>query len=45
MSTAERLRHHLNPLHLYCRLMDFGFNKLMATRICGFYTRLYRCIL
>lgn len=45
MSTADRFRHHLNPLHLYCRLMNLGLNKLMATRICNVYTILYRYVL
>jgi hypothetical protein len=39
------LRHHCNPLHVYCRLRDCGFGHSKAIRISGFYERsLHRII-
>ena len=29
--------HHLNTLHVYCRLCDFGIPKKWAARIARFY--------
>lgn len=37
----DHLRHHLNPLHLYCRLMDSGVEHGVARRICTWYERVY----
>lgn len=41
----EHLRHHLNPLHIYCRLVQSGLEHDTATRICRLYERLYGLIL
>jgi hypothetical protein len=29
----ELVAHLINPLHVYCRLRDLGFNKMNARRI------------
>ncbi|WP_170304573.1 hypothetical protein [Desulfolutivibrio sulfodismutans] len=34
------LQHLLNPVHMYCRLMDFGMTKNRARRMCAVYERL-----
>jgi hypothetical protein len=34
------LQHLLNPLHLYCRLRDFGVGTGKAQRMCGAYERI-----
>ena len=34
------LQHLLNPLHLYCRLRDFGVGTLRAQRMCASYERI-----
>jgi len=40
------LQHLLNPVHMYCRLMDFGMTKSQARRMCAVYERLiYRSFL
>lgn len=33
-------KHYMNPLHIYCRLRDFGLGKEKALSICTFYERL-----
>jgi hypothetical protein len=33
------LKHHMNPLHIYCRLRDLGLPKGMAGFVCRFYER------
>ena len=39
------LQHLLNPLHLYCRLRDFGVGALKAQRMCGAYAKIvYRLL-
>ena len=45
-SLRERLQHLLNPLHLYCRLLDAGLAKPTARRMSRAYERaLYRRLL
>lgn len=36
------LQHRLNPLHVYCRLVDVGFSQQAARGLCGVYERVYR---
>jgi len=33
------LEHALNPLHVYCRLLDMGFSKDFSRRVCVIYER------
>lgn len=33
------LQHRLNPVHMYCRLMDFGLADASARRVCSVYER------
>lgn len=33
------LQHRLNPVHMYCRLMDFGLAHSSARRVCSVYER------
>lgn len=33
-------QHALNPLHCYCRLVDWGISKKWAMFICSWYERL-----
>jgi hypothetical protein len=35
------LQHLLNPVHMYCRLMDFGMTKTRARRMCAVYERVF----
>lgn len=41
MATKVRniLQHWLNPLHVYCRLLDYGISPRFATRLSGLYER------
>lgn len=41
----ETLRHHFNPLHVYCRLQECGFQSSTARRLCRLYQRLYCLVL
>lgn len=39
----DQVRHRLNPLHVYCRLISLGFSSRIAKGICRTYeTCLYR---
>jgi hypothetical protein len=31
------IQHRFNPLHVYCRLVDKGFNKAISISICRYY--------
>lgn len=33
-------QHYLNPLHIYCRLMDIRIPRAMAVLLCKTYERL-----
>ena len=33
------LQHRFNPLHVYCRLVDFGFTERAAGRVSALYER------
>jgi hypothetical protein len=37
MGTMLRMQHALNPLHVYCRLVEMGLNKTVSISICKFY--------
>ncbi|MBU1003932.1 MAG: hypothetical protein KKE73_15580 [Proteobacteria bacterium] len=40
MVTFKRfLQHHLNPLHIYCRLRDAGVRPHLTSRMCVIYER------
>ena len=41
----ENLRHYLNPMHVYCRLVQLGINKARALQVCGKYELIYRRVL
>lgn len=41
----DSLRHLLNPLHVYCRLLDMGVPTVRARAICARYERVYRMVL
>lgn len=36
------LQHRLNPLHVYCRLRDYGLSTQAAIRLSNAYERFYR---
>lgn len=36
------LQHRFNPLHVYCRMRDYGLPTGMAIRLSSAYERLYR---
>lgn len=45
-SLRHRLQHLLNPLHLYCRLLEAGLAEPLARRMSRAYERaLYRPLL
>jgi hypothetical protein len=31
------IQHRLNPLHVYCRLIEWGFGKRLSLSICKYY--------
>ena len=31
------IQHQYNPLHIYCRLIEKGFNKRLSRAICRYY--------
>ena len=31
------IQHRLNPLHVYCRLVDKGLNKKVSMSVCKYY--------
>ncbi|MFW6324729.1 MAG: hypothetical protein ACOC0U_06655 [Desulfovibrionales bacterium] len=35
------LQHHMNPLHVYCRLRKIGFMVPVAYRMTGYYERFF----
>lgn len=38
MKLEKKLEHHLNPLHVYCRMIDYlKVPEPVAYRICKFY--------
>lgn len=42
-SIRNYLQHRLNPVHMYCRLMDIGLARKSARRLCSVYERfIYR---
>lgn len=41
----EKLRHYLNPLHVFCRLKSCGLHDRTAMKLCGVYERVYSRIL
>lgn len=41
----DTFRHYLNPLHIYCRLMDVGVCHFKAQRLCRLYQKVYAVIL
>lgn len=36
------LQHRFNPLHVYCRLCDYGLSTTLAIRLSHAYERFYR---
>lgn len=36
------LQHRFNPLHVYCRLCDYGLSTRAAFRLSSVYERIYR---
>lgn len=36
------IQHRFNPLHVYCRLRDYGLSSRVAIRITSAYERVYR---
>ena len=37
VTIRDRIRHLLNPLHIYCRLTHLGFSGRVARDICRIY--------
>lgn len=33
------IQHYLNPLHVYCRIIDLEINDSFAKRLCCFYEK------
>jgi len=38
----DMMRHHLNPLHLYCKLTKLGFNNNFSLKVSRVYEKLYK---
>lgn len=45
MRKIEIIRHHTNPLHVYCRLVDIGISAKTARTIARVYEILFYWIL
>ena len=41
LSIKNRLRHYINPIHIYCRLRDLGVNKKWAMKIVNKWETVY----
>ena len=47
----DSLHHYLNPLHIYCRLVDMGVNKSLALKIARtyeiliYFRKVHKCML
>jgi len=39
MTLTERLRHLINPLHIYCRMRDVYISKYTAKKLCQLYEK------
>ncbi|MBF0481448.1 MAG: hypothetical protein HQK81_14040 [Desulfovibrionaceae bacterium] len=39
------LQHTFNPVHMYCRLMDFGLDKTRARKMCSVYERYFYSVM
>ena len=37
---SKVLQHYLNPLHIYCRMIDVGISKRTAGYFCMLYERI-----
>jgi hypothetical protein len=37
---GRALQHYLNPLHVYCRLMDIGIPRSFAMLVCKLYEQM-----
>jgi len=35
-----KIQHRLNPLHVYCRLVDRGLGRRFSSRLCWYYEKL-----
>jgi hypothetical protein len=44
-SLRNFLQHKLNPVHMYCRLMDFGLDKVRARKMCSVYERYFYSVM
>ena len=40
----EKIRHHFNPLHVYCRLVDLRMNRKLARALVTRYEHFYHLI-
>lgn len=36
------IQHRFNPLHIYCRLCDYGLSSSFAIRVSTAYERIYK---
>jgi len=45
LSYKDHIRHHLNPLHIMCRLIAIGFPRQSAKAICRRYEVFFRAVL
>ena len=41
ISRKDSIRHLINPLHIYCRLIDIGVKRSFAKQIVRIYDYLY----
>lgn len=42
ISPSDNLRHYLNPIHVYCRLIDLKINKNLSKYLIKYYELLYK---
>ena len=43
-SRIDKIRHKANPLHIYCRLVDYGFNEDVCYYACSKYDKFFQKI-
>jgi hypothetical protein len=41
LKLMDKIRHHLNPMHIYCRLTELGISYNHAKRLCKIYEAIF----
>jgi hypothetical protein len=41
VTLLDKIRHHLNPMHVYCRLTELGISSKHAKGLCKIYDAIF----